>query len=98
MSFFTLNKEHRNQSAVLSKEDAFMPDESAPKPDALQLQHTWVVWEQLQPSSKGYGNAGAGSNSYAEKTKIVAAFHNVRDFWVLWNNLPQPSELLASKK
>ena len=97
MSFFTLNEELRSESAVLSKEDAFMPDESAPKPDALQLHHHWVVWEQLQPAQRDAVPRG-GANSYEEKTKIIASFHNVRDFWVLWNNLPQPSELLNHKK
>lgn len=49
------------------------------------LQFKWTFWHNI--SSKGkIGN-------YAEHLREVASFDTIEDFWALFNNLMQPSEL-----
>jgi translation initiation factor 4E len=58
-----------------------------------QLQSTWSVWEQhVQPKEK------EKKGDYADATKSTVDFATVKEFWSVWNHLPQPSELLDGKK
>lgn len=55
------------------------------------LKHTWSVWEQhVRTKEKG--------SQYADATKLTVNFSTVKEFWSVWNHLPQPSELLDGKK
>lgn len=56
----------------------------------MQLRDNWVLWEQVVSEGKG--------DKYADATKKVTSFNTVQDFWGIWNGLPQPSELLESKR
>eukprot|EP00922_Rhytidocystis_sp_ex-Travisia-forbesii_P060485 GHVS01089638.1.p1 GENE.GHVS01089638.1~~GHVS01089638.1.p1 ORF type:complete len:250 (+),score=47.85 GHVS01089638.1:206-955(+) len=56
----------------------------------LPLQHIWHIWEQVVPQKD--------SGDYSENTKAIASFRTVQEFWRLWNHMPQPSELLNSKR
>eukprot|EP00922_Rhytidocystis_sp_ex-Travisia-forbesii_P060486 GHVS01089639.1.p1 GENE.GHVS01089639.1~~GHVS01089639.1.p1 ORF type:complete len:249 (+),score=63.72 GHVS01089639.1:299-1045(+) len=56
----------------------------------LPLQHVWHIWEQVVPQKD--------SGDYSENTKAIASFRTVQEFWRLWNHMPQPSELLNSKR
>lgn len=58
----------------------------------LPLKYTWVLWEQIMQASDGK------AAQYSDATHKVAPFSTVQDFWKLWNNMPQPSELLEQKR
>lgn len=60
----------------------------------LPLRFTWVIWEQIMLSGEKAAQAGA----YSDATHKVAGFNTVQSFWKLWNHMPQPSELLDSKR
>lgn len=55
------------------------------------LLSTWTVWEQHVLSK-------ADKSQYADATKQSVSFSTVKDFWAIWNHLPQPSELLDGKR
>lgn len=57
----------------------------------MNLKDRWVLWEQVVP------NEGKQAN-YTDATREVTKFSTVQDFWAIWNGLPQPSELLESKR
>mmetsp|Transcript_94978 Transcript_94978/g.307248 ORF Transcript_94978/g.307248 Transcript_94978/m.307248 type:complete len:260 (-) Transcript_94978:91-870(-) len=71
-----------------------------PSPEVLEemkkldpkLQYSWAIWEQHKPS-KTQKNV-----EYADAMKKTVGFKTVKEFWGCWNHLPQPSELLDSKK
>jgi len=65
-------------------------DEDAASSENLPLQYTWKVWEQVIPTQE--------KGDYSENTKAIASISTVQEFWQLWNSLPQPSELLGSKR
>eukprot|EP00929_Paragymnodinium_shiwhaense_P121361 TRINITY_DN9358_c0_g2_i1.p1 TRINITY_DN9358_c0_g2~~TRINITY_DN9358_c0_g2_i1.p1 ORF type:complete len:225 (+),score=55.10 TRINITY_DN9358_c0_g2_i1:82-756(+) len=56
----------------------------------LPLRYEWAIWEQIMQSDK--------SSSYSEATHKVVTFKTAQMFWRLWNHMPQPSELLESKR
>lgn len=58
----------------------------------LPLKYTWVLWEQIMQASDNK------ASQYSDATHKVAPFSTVQDFWRLWNNMPQPSELLEQKR
>eukprot|EP01071_Lankesteria_metandrocarpae_P002788 Lankesteria_metandrocarpae@DN2553_c0_g1_i2.p1 len=68
--------------------------ESSDAPHGLPqtLQYDWVIWEQLQ------ANHYCGASDYKQTTREIATFSTVEEFWSLFEQLPQPSELLAHKK
>lgn len=49
------------------------------------LQYKWTFWHDVASKGK-HGN-------YAEHLREVASFDTIEDFWALFNNLMQPSEL-----
>lgn len=79
---------HPSQASQLEYHGGGQPEEILSK--AYPLRHTWVVWEQLAQTS--------GRGEYSDATHEVVPFDTVQGFWRLWNHLPQPSELLESKK
>mmetsp|Transcript_37093 Transcript_37093/g.86345 ORF Transcript_37093/g.86345 Transcript_37093/m.86345 type:complete len:232 (-) Transcript_37093:87-782(-) len=56
----------------------------------LPLRYRWVVWEQLMAS-------GTKSIQYSESTRQIASCETVEDFWKMWVQLPQPSELFSHR-
>eukprot|EP00177_Eucheuma_denticulatum_P000311 GFKZ01000535.1.p1 GENE.GFKZ01000535.1~~GFKZ01000535.1.p1 ORF type:complete len:197 (+),score=22.72 GFKZ01000535.1:147-737(+) len=48
------------------------------------LQFKWTFWHDI---------ASKGKADYAEHLREVASFDTIEDFWALFNNLMQPSEL-----
>eukprot|EP00405_Crypthecodinium_cohnii_P008687 CAMPEP_0206429780 /NCGR_PEP_ID=MMETSP0324_2-20121206/6433_1 /ASSEMBLY_ACC=CAM_ASM_000836 /TAXON_ID=2866 /ORGANISM="Crypthecodinium cohnii, Strain Seligo" /LENGTH=250 /DNA_ID=CAMNT_0053895503 /DNA_START=46 /DNA_END=798 /DNA_ORIENTATION=- len=54
------------------------------------LEHKWVLWEQHHQKSK--------EDKYHDATKEVCSFQSVKEFWNVWNFLPQPSELLLKNQ
>jgi len=57
--------------------------------EPMKLKDNWVLWEQV-------GQEGGKAGGYAPNR--VAPFNTVQDFWGIWNGIPQPSELLESKR
>eukprot|EP00921_Rhytidocystis_pertsovi_P020482 GHVQ01032679.1.p1 GENE.GHVQ01032679.1~~GHVQ01032679.1.p1 ORF type:complete len:248 (-),score=37.80 GHVQ01032679.1:338-1081(-) len=74
------------------------PSTSSPEDNAadstlsqeLPLQYGWHIWEQVVPQKDHV--------DYSDNTKAIASFKSVQEFWRLWNHMPQPSELLNSKR
>ena len=60
----------------------------------LPLRETWVLWEQIMQVSDG----NKAPQHYSDATHKVASFKTVQSFWRIWNSMPQPSELLDSKR
>jgi translation initiation factor 4E len=58
--------------------------------EPMKLRDNWVLWEQVVVDGK--------SEKYADATRKVTKFNTVQEFWGIWNGLPQPSELLESKR
>jgi len=58
--------------------------------EPMKLRDNWVLWEQVVQEKGGGG--------YADATKRVTSFNTVQDFFAIWNGIPQPSELLESKR
>merc|ERR1740138_1291093 len=54
------------------------------------LQNPWCIWEQHVQKTKAGG--------YADATKNSITFGTVKEFWAIWNHLPQPSELLDGRR
>merc|ERR1719408_430282 len=52
--------------------------------EPMKLRDNWALWEQV--SGGGYA------------PEHVCKFNTVQDFWGIWNGIPQPSELLESKR
>lgn len=53
-------------------------------PERHPLQFKWTLWHDQQ--------SGKGSN-WGETLRAVASFDTVEDFWALFNNLQEPSQL-----
>mmetsp|Transcript_6811 Transcript_6811/g.15782 ORF Transcript_6811/g.15782 Transcript_6811/m.15782 type:complete len:232 (-) Transcript_6811:11-706(-) len=70
-------------------EDLHGDDQDSEIPDELCLQVPWVVWRQLASPGK--------SVPYEQSTKQIGIMTTVEEFWQLWDQLPQPSELLARR-
>mmetsp|Transcript_52341 Transcript_52341/g.147380 ORF Transcript_52341/g.147380 Transcript_52341/m.147380 type:complete len:236 (-) Transcript_52341:134-841(-) len=67
------------------------PEDIAALKESMLLKDTWVLWEQVSSSDiKGTG--------YADATHEVVSFKTVQEFWAIWNGVPQPSDLLDSKR
>lgn len=79
----------------LSDSFAASAEDVEPEPiEDLPLHHTWSIWEQVMPATSGKMN----QYSYSGQTHQVASFSSARQFWRLWNEMPQPSELLEQKR
>jgi len=77
-------------------ENAYTPGEPGTKEEMqaivstpMPLKYTWCVWEQEQMDET--------KTKYRDSTRKVAKFSTVQEFWKLWHNVPQPSELLDGK-
>mmetsp|Transcript_35273 Transcript_35273/g.74743 ORF Transcript_35273/g.74743 Transcript_35273/m.74743 type:complete len:256 (+) Transcript_35273:58-825(+) len=77
-------------------ENAYTPGEPGTKEEMqaivdtpMPLRYTWCVWEQEQMDET--------KTKYRDSTRKVAKFSTVQEFWKLWHNVPQPSELLDGK-
>jgi translation initiation factor 4E len=55
-----------------------------------KLPYTWTVWEKHVASRKKLDYAGA--------TKEVASFSTVKQFWSIFNHIPQPSILFSGQR
>jgi len=56
----------------------------------MKLKSKWWMWEQVVQSE--------GRGTYTDAMRRVVSFDTVQDFWSIWNGLPQPGELLESKR
>ena len=72
--------------AVLLKGGA--PDEDKP------LSTAWTLWEQSQAS----GAAVTTSGNYSDCMQQVTSVKTIKEFWSMFNNIPQPSVLLQNKR
>mmetsp|Transcript_32758 Transcript_32758/g.84974 ORF Transcript_32758/g.84974 Transcript_32758/m.84974 type:complete len:219 (+) Transcript_32758:14-670(+) len=70
--------------------DALLDDGSDDLPKDLKLKHTWNFWEQL--------NQGAqGKSGYAESTRKFGTCSTVEEFWSMFSDVPQPSQLFENR-
>lgn len=58
--------------------------------EPIKLRDNWVLWEQVVVEGK--------QANYGDATRTVSKFNTAQGFWGIWNGLPQPSELLESKR
>lgn len=86
--FLSFNEAHGRGNFGISEEDDDAVIEALQ--ETMKLRDNWVLWEQVVQEGKG--------DKYADATKKVTAFNTMQDFWGIWNGLPQPSELLESKR
>jgi len=58
------------------------------------LYSSWTLWDQYYFNKKGK----ADKKEYAKNNKAIASFDNLRDFQLLWDNLPfkTPSKLFTN--
>jgi len=59
--------------------------ESAPAGGLNFLESEWVMWEHRAPDKN--------SKSYEDNMAKLCEFATVEDFWLLWNNIPKPSQI-----
>ena len=69
--------------------------ESHPAPASVPsgphfLESEWVMWEHRAPDKN--------SKSYEDNMAKLCEFATVEDFWRLWNNIPNPSEIFYDGK
>jgi translation initiation factor 4E len=82
---------------ITAPEDAIWGE--TPSAEALEqmkrqdppLQYSWCIWEQ-------YAQTKEKADKYADATKMSISFSTVKEFWAIWNHLPQPSELLDGRR
>lgn len=86
--WLSFNETHSNGDFGLKDEDE---EEVQALRQTMYLKDTWVLWEQV------VANDGKQSK-YADATRQVCKFSTVQEFWAIWNALPQPSELLESRR
>lgn len=87
-SFLSFNQQHGGGGSFgIDEENDESMIEALQEP--RKLRDNWVLWEQVV-QEKGGG--------YADATKKVTSFNTVQDFFAIWNGIPQPSELLESKR
>lgn len=55
------------------------------------LRYAWTVWEQVKALQ-------AAKSQYSDATRQSVTFSTVKGFWMYWNHIPQPSELVEGKK
>lgn len=68
--------------------ETFASDEGA---NTAAVLPAWVLWEKQAVQS-------GGTEGYAKATRPIATINNVRDFWLAFLALPQPSEVLEGGK
>jgi len=59
--------------------------------EPMKLKFKWVLWEQVVQDQGKAGN-------YNDAMRKVTHFSTVQEFWAIWNGIPQPSELIESKR
>lgn len=89
MAYLSFNNACSGQ-LQFTTDDADVQEDLSLKQD-LPLRYTWAIWEQIMQSNDK--NA-----AYSDATHKVVTFDTAQDFWRLWNHMPQPSELLESKR
>lgn len=57
--------------------------------EKMPLQNEWTIWEQLENDSH---------KDYTSNMKPVLTFSTVQEFWRIWDNLPQPSQLMTDHR
>lgn len=90
MVFLSFNKAITPAEEIADDHDEEVLLDGEVVPPGLPLRYRWVVWEQLMAAS-------GKSIQYSESTRQIASCETVEDFWKMWQQLPQPSELLSNR-
>jgi len=89
MSFLSFNAVHGKGDFGIPEDDDDDVLEALCEP--MKLKYTWLLWEQVVQDQ------GRGGN-FNDAIRKVTHFSTVQEFWAIWNGIPQPSELIDSKR
>jgi len=62
--------------------------------DDLPLSRGWTLWEQSQTGGSGVTTMG----NYSDCMQEIVTVRTIKQFWSMFNNIPQPSVLLQNKR
>ena len=57
--------------------------------EVMPLQNEWTIWEQIESNA---------TKDYTNNMKAVMKFNTVQDFWRVWKEVPQPSQLMTNHR
>lgn len=86
MSYFSFNSNHNAGYYGLPDDEDDDVMEALCEP--MRLKYTWVLWEQVVQDQGRYNDA----------MRKVTNFSTAQEFWAIWNGIPQPSELIESRR